>query len=105
MSAEWWVSTGPRSGFAVDVECVAAQLIRDAFRDALGPQWRRRAEQIAGGLSRPGDFPGRLTAAQIAERDKRIRADVSRCLAHAQLLEQGDPYEDDLQTVLAEVAA
>lgn len=100
----WWLPTGPRSGFLVDVDTIAEQLIRDAFRDSLASHWRRRAEQLAAGLSRSGDQPGRLTPDQIAERDQRIRDDIARCLRHAGLLGDGDPFGDDLIAVLREVA-
>lgn len=101
---QWWVSTGPRSGYSVDVEIVATQVIRDAFRDALSAQWRYRAERLCEGLQRPGDYPGRLTPQQAAERDQRIREDVRRTLQHVRLLEHGDPYDDDLRSVLCEVS-
>lgn len=101
---QWWVPTGPRSGFLVDVDTIAGQLIRDALRDSLGVHWRRRAAQLAAGLSRPGDCPGRLTPEQIAERDQRIRNDIARCLRHAGLLEAGDPFSEDVAAVVREVA-
>ncbi|NIK57897.1 hypothetical protein [Kribbella shirazensis] len=101
---QWWVPTGPRSGFLVDVDNIAEQLIRDAFRDSLATYWHRRAEQLAAGLSRPGDLAGRLTPEQIAERDQRIRNDVARCLRHASLLAAGDPFSEDITAVVREVA-
>ncbi|WP_327633675.1 hypothetical protein OHB24_27190 [Kribbella sp. NBC_00482] len=101
---QWWASTGPRSGFLVDIDNIAEQLIRDAFRDSLASYWRRRAEQLAAGLSRPGDLAGQLTPEQIAERDQRIRNDIARCLRHAGLLEAGDPFSEDIAAVAREVA-
>jgi hypothetical protein len=103
MSAAWWCRTGPRSGFEVDVDTVACQVVRDAFRDAHAAWWVWRAEQLSKGLSRPGDWRGNLTPEQVAARDERIRTDVARCLVHARLVE--DPYPEDVAAVLAEVTS
>ena len=95
----WWVRTGPASGFLVDIDHVAVRVLAEAMADASAAWWRWRAEQLAAGLSRPGDYLGRRSPEEVAERNRRIRQDVARCLRHAQLL--SDPACADVDEVWA----
>jgi hypothetical protein len=100
------VSTGPHSGFLVDVDHVARRAIQEAFGDQYAGQWLRRADVLEQARPRPGDFNGRASAEELAERDARLTADAERCRRHAALLLEGhaSAYAADVRQVLGEVA-
>jgi hypothetical protein len=82
-----------------------ARVLSDCLAEASAGYWRHRAEHLRRCLSRPGDFVGRATADEIAERDLRIQADIERCLAHAGLLADGSAQiAPEVVDVLREVA-
>lgn len=67
-------------------EQLRRRVVQDALQQATGAFWKRRAEAFEAAVSRPGDFLGRATPAQVAERDARIRATAIACRAKADLL-------------------
>jgi hypothetical protein len=73
----------------VDVDHFRFRVLQDAFAEATASYWRRRAEQFRAALPRPGDFPGRdTTPEQVAERRRRVRAQIEACELRAQYAEQ-----------------
>lgn len=88
----------------LDLEHFRGRVLQDALSEAMARYWHHRADMLERCLSRPGDYTGRASTAEIAGRDARIRADAARCRAHARLLAEPSDISDDVRNVLAEVA-
>jgi hypothetical protein len=71
---------------------------REALNDALACTWRRRAEWFEWARPRLSDFNGNATAAELAERDRKLAAQALACRNKAALLELGilDDFEGEL---------
>ncbi len=70
-------------------EPVRRRVVQDALSAALACTWRRRAATLEWARPRPGEFAGRATADELAERDRRLAAQATACRHHAELLELG----------------
>ncbi len=81
------------------------RVLQDAFADASAAQWLRRAEQLEAARPRPGDFTGRATPAELAERSRRLTAAAEACRARAQLHDVSRTQLDDTLKALAAGAA
>lgn len=74
----------------VDVaEAVRVRAAEEALSDALACTWRRRAELLEWARPRPGEYAGRATVAELAERDSRLALQAEACRNKARLLEAG----------------
>ena len=74
----------------VDVaEAVRVRAAEEALSDALASTWRRRAELLEWARPRPGEYAGGATAAELAERDRRLARQAEACRNKATLLETG----------------
>lgn len=80
------------------------RLIEEAIADALPYVWERRAEQLEQARPRPGDFNGRATAVELAERDQRLAEQAEGCRRHATLLRNYPmPIGEDLANVVESI--
>lgn len=80
---------------ATDPEAAAVILsraIEDALSEATPGYWRRRAAALEAARPRPGDFPGRASEAELAERDRRLADAASACRRAAVLAETTRPW-------------
>lgn len=59
------------------------RVVQDAIADAMATQWRRRAATFEWARPRPGDWPGRATAADLKAQDARLAAIAAACRARA----------------------
>jgi len=74
----------------IDVdERIRIRAVQEAVGNAAAFTWTRRAELLEFALSREGDFRGQATDEQIAERDRRLAAQVAACRHRAELLTSG----------------
>lgn len=69
-----------------DAEHVMHRVIGDMVQAASANQFERRAEVFEWARPRPGDFTGRATAEELAERDRRLMETAAQCRAHALVL-------------------
>lgn len=69
-------------------EMVRRRAVQEAVTDALAHTWTRRAEVFEWAAPKPGDFTGRATAAELAERQARCEATALACRQKAALLER-----------------
>lgn len=83
------------------VEHFRGRVLLDALADALAATWHRRAAVFEAAAPRPGDFPGRATADELAEAGRRCRATASACRHRAQVALLDD--EPDLFALVREV--
>lgn len=83
---------------------LAARVLTDALAEGTAAYWERRGKSFEGAAPKPGDFNGRATPAEIAERAERCRATAAACRARASLEERGQPIPEDVLRVLREVA-
>lgn len=98
--------TRRQSSYVVDAERHRYRVLQDALYGGLAVCHERRALALLAAVSRPEDFLGAATPAEVSERDRRLQADAERCLRHAALLrEGGDLYSEDLRNVLAGVTS
>ena len=94
--------TGPR----IDVDHFRTRVVQDALAEATAAYWRKRAEDFERAHSRPGDYRGQATAAQIAEADARLTAQAEACRSRAAAaLQDGDVLDQVVQAVLEEVGS
>lgn len=71
---------------AQDLARFGVRMIEDAMSAAAPHVWLRRAEQLEDARPRPGDFQGRATAADLAERDQRLAGSAEVCRLKADVL-------------------
>jgi len=91
--------TGPR----IDVDHFGARVLQDALAEATAAYWRKRAADYERARSRPGDYQGQATAAQIAVADARLTAQADACRARAAAaLQDSDVLDLVVQAVLVE---
>lgn len=89
---------------SLDLDHFRHRVLQDALAEATAQYWRRRARALEQALSRPGDYPGRATTEQIAERDERLRAAILACSSRAQMYEPDEEISAEVYAVLQEVA-
>lgn len=70
----------------LDAEHMMHRAVGDMVQAASANQWERRAEVFEWARPRPGDFNGRATPQDLAERDRRLVDTAARCRAHALVL-------------------
>jgi hypothetical protein len=92
-----------QSTYGVDAEHFRCRVLQDALTEALAGYWETRARTLLAACSQPGDFLGRATPEQVAERDQRLRDDAERCLRHAAVIRSDSAISADVTNVLAEV--
>lgn len=81
-----------------------ARALQDCLSQATADYWRRRAQTFLDAAPRPGDYNGKATPAQLAERAQRCRQAAQACLQRASLEAPGQPIEPEVWAVLGEVA-
>jgi len=91
---------------SLDVEQFGARVLQEAFTTALSSHWHRRAREFEAARSRPGDFLGEATAADVAAMDARLTGLATACRARAELAPfiDEDDAGDLVDLVLDEVA-
>jgi hypothetical protein len=69
--------------------------VQESVGNAEACTWSRTADRLEWAMSREGDFRGQATAAQIAERDRKLAAQATAARAKATLLQLGllDDFE------------
>lgn len=70
---------------------VTRRAVEDALHEALPIYWRRRADMFEWARPRPGDWPGRASASDIAARDHRLADAAEACRHAAVVAELGRP--------------
>jgi hypothetical protein len=90
--------------YRVDAERVRHRALQDALGMALASFWDRRAAALAAALPRPGDFVGSATPEEIEERTQRLREAIAACQVHADLLEDAEPFADEITAILREAS-
>ena len=83
---------GAQFDLAIDPLGFAKQVILDAFREALPAYWVQRAEAFHWAQPRTTDFHGQSGPRETFAALHRCRDTAQACLAHAELLSQGDPW-------------
>lgn len=78
------------------------RLLADAMAEATSGYWHRRGQQFLDAAPRAGDFNGRATRAELAERHERCRATAAACFARARV---ETPATSEAWRVLAEGVA
>jgi hypothetical protein len=73
----------------VDMEAIPQRAVQEALSSALACTWSRRAAMFEWARPKPGDWNGTATAAEIADRDRRLAAQAQACRNKAALLELG----------------
>lgn len=61
------------------IDGFAACVIRDAINSATAACWDRRADEFEKALPCAGDYTGRSTAAERAQREARLRSKITAC--------------------------
>ena len=69
----------------IDRDHFAARVLQDCITEASAAYWKRRAMAFDAARPRPGDFHGRATPAELAERDERCRQAAEFCRHRASL--------------------
>jgi len=69
----------------LDFDHVARRVIADALLEATSSWWTARALDFERARSRPGDYLGGASAADIAAADARLSSTAAACRARAQL--------------------
>lgn len=62
------------------------RVIQDAVTEATACHWERRAGYFERCLIQPGDYTGKLTAAEIEESNRRIESIIDACLNKARVI-------------------
>lgn len=78
------------------IDLFTACVIRDAINHATAAYWERRADAFEKALPHPGDYLGRSTGADRAERERRLRTRIRACRNAARLwrhIATGEPLE------------
>lgn len=87
-----------------EAESYARRMLQELLTEALPFTWLRRAEAFESARSRPGDFHGRATAAEISARDSQLAQDALNCRHLAALLtEPGHPLTDMIRSDVAQI--
>jgi hypothetical protein len=85
---------GPIIEFTIDPMAFAKRLLLDCFTEALAETWVRRAETFHQAKPRLRDFQGRYpTRHDFFAAVHRSQEVTAACLRHAELLAEGDPWE------------
>jgi hypothetical protein len=81
--------------------------LTEAAAEATPEHWQRRADTFENARPRPGDYNGRATAQDLAERDARCAATAQACGNKAAFLLMDTPSETTplINAVLQEGAA
>jgi hypothetical protein len=77
-------------------EAMRRRAVQQAISDARSETWRRRAQDFRAAAPKPGDYSGRASLSELAERGQECLNIARACEAHATLLEEIGPREDDL---------
>ncbi len=83
-------------------------MLIDALAEGMARFWERRAVTMEDARPRPGDFVGKATPSELAERFQRLTNAALQCRRHAQLLRtDGLPphIHDEIADVLTETRA
>ncbi len=83
-------------------------LLADAMAEGMARFWDRRATTLEDARPRPGDYLGKATAAELAERSRRLADAALQCRRHAELLRtDGVPAHvlNEIADVLTETRA
>lgn len=88
----------------VDLDHFRQRVVQDALNTATAEFWRRRADDLRNGLTRPGDFTGRATTEEIAARNATILEDAARCEHLASLICKDRAISDEVVSAIGEVA-
>lgn len=75
-----------------------AGVLREAMLAGLPCSWSRRAETLDAARPRPGDFNGRATVEELAERDQRLAEQAEACRSKARFLQE---YPDVMAEIIA----
>jgi len=91
---------------SINLDHFSARILQDAFMTGRQSFWKRRAHEFESARSRPNDYLGKATAADVAAMDARLTGLARACRARAELAPFID--EDDAgdlgHLVLDEVA-
>lgn len=71
---------------AQELSDFGTRMLEDAMSAAAPFVWLRRAQDFEDARPRPGEFAGRATAAELAERDKRLAQSAEACRLKADVL-------------------
>lgn len=85
----------------LDLEHFGSRVVQEAFMTGRQSFWRRRAREFEAAMSRPGDYRGEATAADVAAMDARLAAVARACRARAELAPLLDE-DNDADLVLDE---
>ena len=88
-------------------EVYRVRFLADLLTDGMAGQWEKRARVFEWASPRPGDFNGRASAAELAERAQRCRGTAAACRAKAAVLRRYGPPDfaiAEVAMVLGEVA-
>jgi hypothetical protein len=75
-------------------EALGHRAVQQAISDALPETWGRRAQDFRAAAPKLGDYRGRATLTELAERGQECLNIARACEAHATLLEEIGPPED-----------
>lgn len=87
---------------------IVPDILADAMAEGMARFWERRAATMEDARPRPGDFVGKATPSELAERFQRLTSTALQCRRHAQLLRtDGLPphIHDEIADVLTETRA
>lgn len=83
----------------IDVEHFRVRVTQDAMTETLRAHWLRRAEDFERARPRRSDFTGRVTQAELLERDARLAAIALACRRRA-LLALGERLSPEDEALL-----
>ena len=85
----------------VDLDHFRRRVVQDALNSATAYFWRRRADDLRKGLTRPGDFTGNATPQEIQVRNSKILVDAARCEHLADMLskDRSAPSDEVIQAI------
>ncbi len=69
------------------------RVVSDALAEATASYWERRARTFEDAAPRPGDHPGRATAADLSAARERCLGVAAACRARASLEASGGPLD------------
>lgn len=82
-----------RTAYADHVVEFHQRVVQDAFSEATAAYWERRARTFEDAAPRPGDHPGRATAADLSAARERCLGVAAACRARASLEASGGPLD------------
>lgn len=88
---------------SLDLDHFSERILQDALTEATSAYWLRRARDFESARSRPNDYLGESTSADVAARDARLTGLANACRARAglvPLLDDGDLVELMLDEVV-----